>query len=90
MLEIFNLIEAGLWISFGVALQLVSRKLEVKHRRVAYVGVAALVAFGISDIIEIYTGAWWKPIWLLLLKAACIVVFIGCCVYYLKNKSKDV
>lgn len=33
------------------------------------------MAFGVSDIIELQTGAWWRPWWLLLLKAACLLSF---------------
>lgn len=36
---------------------------------------AAFLAFGCSDWIEMHTGAWWKPWWLLLLKATCVTIF---------------
>lgn len=29
--------------------------------------------FGISDIIEIYTGAWWRPLGLLFLNISCVI-----------------
>lgn len=35
----------------------------------------AFLAFGISDLVEEGTGAWWRPLWLLLLKSGCIAVF---------------
>jgi hypothetical protein len=42
-----------------------------------------LTGFGISDIVEIFTGAWWKPASLLLMKAACLagLVITGGMIY---------
>ncbi|MEM6315778.1 MAG: hypothetical protein AAF743_16945 [Planctomycetota bacterium] len=36
-----------------------------------------LVAFGVSDIVETRTGAWYRPWWLLVWKAACVIGAIG-------------
>jgi hypothetical protein len=59
-----NLFEAGLW--FVVALLMVFR---FKH-----IPLAVMFAmFGISDIIETQTGAWYRPWWLLLLKTFCVL-----------------
>ena len=35
-----------------------------------------LVLFGISDYIEARTGAWWDPVWLLIMNVACIAGFV--------------
>jgi hypothetical protein len=35
--------------------------------------VLAFVLFGISDLIEIRTGAWWRPTWLLVWKGICLI-----------------
>ena len=48
------------------------------------IAAVAFVVFGVSDIIEAETGAWWKPIELLVLKAACVLTFIWC---YLEGKK---
>lgn len=32
--------------------------------------------FGVSDLIEAQTGAWWEPWSLLVMKAACVLVFL--------------
>lgn len=37
---------------------------------------SAFLAFGLSDIIESQTGAWWRPWWLLVLKGGCICAFL--------------
>lgn len=84
--KIFNFLEAGLWISIAAALLVYSIRSESKQRKMAYVAIAALFMFGISDIIEVYTGAWWKPPWLLLLKALCVLALVVCLISYVKNK----
>lgn len=35
-----------------------------------------LAVFGGSDLVEARTGAWWKPWWLFVWKAACVVVLL--------------
>ena len=71
-----NLLEAGLWA--GIALTLLawaSRESGRLRRLWAVLGVAFLV-FAVSDVIESQTGAWWRPLWLLALKAVYIAVFL--------------
>jgi len=51
-------------------------KSAVELRRTLLLLSGAFLAFSVSDLIESHTGAWWRPIWLLVLKAACIAVFL--------------
>ncbi|MCA8992114.1 MAG: hypothetical protein KDA88_09055 [Planctomycetaceae bacterium] len=44
-------------------------------RRLTRILAIAFLLFSVSDVIEIQTGAWWKPIWLMLLKGSCIAIF---------------
>ena len=88
MPRIFNFIEAGFWIIAAVGLLILSERLTGKLRRIAYVAVPAFFLFGVSDLIEIYTGAWWRPLWLLFLKGSCIVGLLICLIWYLKAKSQ--
>lgn len=79
----FNYIESILWFSCAVTLCVVGIKTGGKTGRyfkMICVAVPAFVAFGISDIIEAHTGAWWKPLPLLCLKVLCVVIIAGC--YY--------
>jgi hypothetical protein len=32
--------------------------------------------FGISDLIESETGAWWEPWWLFVMKSLCVLGFL--------------
>jgi hypothetical protein len=54
-----NLTEAALWIALAVAV--LFRAKSWPGRALA----AALVLFGISDLVETRTGAWYEPWWLL-------------------------
>lgn len=78
-----------LW--FAIALGLIINLLMKGHRdayfTVNIIASLAFIAFGISDIIEASTGAWWRPFSLLVLKAVCVVSFIGCFIKYKKIKS---
>jgi hypothetical protein len=71
---IFNLCEGLLWTGIGVGFVVVL----VRKRRNTdlMIGTALLfLAFGLSDFVEIHTGGWYKPWWLLLWKASCLAGF---------------
>jgi hypothetical protein len=38
---------------------------------------SALLPFGISDLVETRTGAWYSPWWLLVWKAICVLLIAG-------------
>jgi hypothetical protein len=76
--ETFNLSEAALWFACAMAVGVASRRSATGARRNAWLAVVAFIAFGVSDLIEIQTGAWWRPWWLFVLKAACVLVLVGC------------
>jgi hypothetical protein len=84
---IFNRCEAALWllISAAIAVHAVACRargaLVARHQSIA---ALAFAVFGVSDIIECYTGAWWRPWWLLVLKASCVVALILC---YIAHKQ---
>lgn len=74
--SIGNQLEASVW--FLVALVCLF-KAPRDNSNVAWLGIvaaAAFVLFGVSDIVEIQTGAWWRPWWLLAWKAGCVLTFV--------------
>lgn len=79
----FNLGEAILWfcvgVGFGFRTFANAGASENKSRRRLLFMTAALVflAFGASDLVEIQTGAWWHPWWLLVWKGSCITGLIA-------------
>ena len=64
-----NSVEAAVWISIGLLLLAGSKKAAVNSSRKGVVALSILfVTFGISDVVEVYSGAWWRPWWLLIWK----------------------
>ncbi len=72
-----NLIEAVLW--FAVSLAFVVKTAFAQGRLwVVFVVLAiAFAVFGVTDLIESETGAWWSPLWLLGLKGTCVAAIVG-------------
>lgn len=52
-----------------------TRVLPLCRGRALVLGIG-LVMFGISDFVEMASGAWWEPWWLLVWKGICVGVFI--------------
>lgn len=71
-----NYAEAVLWFAVGVGFAIAACR-RPSRRRAWLVAAAAFIAFGVSDVVEASTGAWWRPWWLLGWKAACVIVFAG-------------
>jgi hypothetical protein len=79
---VFNYGEAVVWGIAGAWVFWRSRKQHRAARILGSVASAAFLAFGVSDLIETRTGAWYEPWWLLAWKAACVVVLVAClCVH---------
>lgn len=76
--ESFNYCEAGLWFLIALLLFVRSRAVPQIPRRLGAIAAVAFFFFGISDLIEAQTGAWWTPWSLFVLKAACVIVFGSC------------
>ncbi len=79
----FNVFEASLWICLGIAALAAGRS----RRRRAGLAVV-LIAFGISDLVETQTGAWWRPPWLLAWKAACVAILAGYAIAWLRARRR--
>lgn len=84
-----NQIEAVLWLVFGVGFVIRAFRTYAGHRRLAILLAVAFLAFGFSDLIEARTGAWWRPVWLLLLKSGCIAVFAYGLWEHLRLRRRD-
>lgn len=72
--DIFNFFEVGLWAMFAIAVALFGHCAKLSGRNRAILSIA-LMAFSWSDYVELRTGAWWRPWWLLMLKGTCLVCF---------------
>ncbi len=71
-----NLVEAVLWLGFALTCAALACRAAGRRRRLGLILAVAFLVFSASDVIESQTGAWWRPWWLLVLKASCIAVFL--------------
>ena len=78
MVTVFNGLEAVLWSVLAVVIAVRFRKSDAGLRRLSWTTAALLVAFAVSDVIEMQTGAWWRPVGLLVLKGVCLAGLTGC------------
>lgn len=89
MFEIANYIEAGLWISIGLVFAGFGTRRHGRRQRMCLIAAAAFLLFGVSDVIEVRTGAWWRPWPLLALKAACICVMLVLLRAYMRERDSE-
>jgi len=76
MVAAFNALEALFWFfCAGVAVYR-SRGLAGRERNAYWLAIVSLILFGFSDIIEVKTGAWWKPPALMYFKGSCVFFFL--------------
>jgi hypothetical protein len=78
-----NYAEACLWVGIGIV------ALVKRTGKVSVALALALFAFGVSDIVETRTGAWYQPWWLLVWKAACVFTITGCVVSIYRSRRRD-
>jgi hypothetical protein len=90
MHAIFNYCEAVFWVFVSFVVLIAAWKSKRHVQRIAYVAVPTLFLFGVSDIVEVSTRAWWRPFWLLLWKGFCIAILVICVFLYWRQKSQAV
>ena len=76
----FNFGEALLWCAIGAAFAV--QALRGRHRPHSTVAAVAYLLFGASDFVEMWTGAWYRPWWLLTWKVAIVLAFAFTFVHY--------
>jgi hypothetical protein len=83
---IFNLYEASVWGAAAAVMFVRSGREAAPIRRLGRKTAGVLVVFSATDLMEIRTGAWWDPWWLLALKAACVAALLWAGVEYWRLK----
>lgn len=78
-----NYVECGLWAGLG-AVTLIKGK---GSARLVLAGM--LVAFGISDLVETRTGAWYRPWWLFAWKAICVLGILVVGIAMVRKRPAD-
>ncbi len=84
----FNLVEAFIWIGIGIVLLWKSRSFE-RVRSPAILAGVTFILFGVSDFIEIRTGSWIEPLWLLIWNVCCVASLVSCLVWYVALRRKQ-
>lgn len=67
-----NYWEAGFWGVTALGFAIASVRRSARARRLLVIAALTLAVFGGSDLVEVHTGAWWRPWWLLVWKALCV------------------
>lgn len=75
MFVLSNRIEAVLWLLIAIAMCVAAAR-RPTMRSDCIIAAAAFALFGLSDLVETTTGAWWRPWWLLAWKAACVLALL--------------
>lgn len=70
-------------MAIALAIAVRARRAHPDLSRIGFIVAAEFVAFAGTDLIEIETGAWNRPLWLLVYNAVCIVFIVGCYAKYL-------
>lgn len=86
--EYGNYIEAGIWGLFAIGFSISAAKETGKIRIYRLIATLTFFLFGLSDIVEVQTGAWWYPWWLFLWKSFCVMSMIGLLVVHLGSRAK--
>ena len=80
----FNFVEGFYWLFLGVFFVTLSKTMSHRYKRWTLFTFLILVLFGLSDFIEMNTGAYWIPGWLLVWNMGCILGFIFSLIWYVK------
>ena len=88
----FNYIESS--VGFGIAILIVVLNFKKGSNNpfssLQYRAAAPFILFGLSDVIEASTGAWWRPTWLLLIKLICVASFVWLLLSYIKKNKYQI
>ncbi len=68
--------EAALWWIIAVVFLLYAGRARGGARRRCLLAAATFGVFGLTDVVEAHTGAWWRPWWLLLVKGGCLAAMM--------------
>jgi ABC-type iron transport system FetAB permease component len=71
-----NLIEAVVWAVLAVVVVGYTTRAARAWRPTLVVLALTMLVFGASDVVESRTGAWWRPWWLFVWKALCVVALL--------------
>lgn len=88
-LTFFNAGEAAWWFLMAAFVMIYWRHWRGMTPGLRNVLAIFLMAFGVSDVIEMRTGAWWRPLSLLIFKVVCLTGIVGCGVIVFWRRNQD-
>lgn len=84
----FNVVEAAIWMALATWLLYLALRTRSHLKPTIFVFSVTLYFFGVSDMIETQTGAWYRPLGLFLLKAVCVLLITVCLYQLFRNRSE--
>jgi len=84
----FNVFEAAIWFTMATWFLYLALRRRSTLKKAFLVFSVTLYFFGVSDIIETQTGAWYKPFGLFMLKAVCVLCISGCLYVLFRNRPE--
>ena len=87
--RIANYLEAGLWCAIGLVFVVVAST-RCETRPDSVIAAITFFIFGFSDVVEAqdFSGAWYRPWWLLIWKGLCVVVFVCLLVEHVRRRRR--
>lgn len=86
----FNTYEALFWFTLGIGLFVLMRHLKTVSRAWVYFSSCNIIVFGITDVIELYTGGFLHTApWLLYWKTVHVFGLLLSLVWYVKVRVYD-
>lgn len=79
-----NFWEGMLWIAIATWFFVDAVRVTTKNRWFCVISGGLFLMFGLSDFVEMRTGNWWCPWWLLTWKVGCILGFLTMYIWYRK------
>ena len=79
-----NIIEGFFWLGVSLFFLVPALRPKEKNRLFCLFGAMVFILFGCSDFYEAQTGAWWKPWWLILWNAGCVLGIVTIVLWYIK------
>lgn len=81
----FNALEAVWWTGLGIFCWWKGRGV---WKLVSRTAALWLLLFAATEVIELQTGAWWRPMWLAAAKGVCLVGLTACGAWGLGMKRR--
>jgi hypothetical protein len=74
--RVYNWAEVVLWGAIAIACLIRALTYTGTKRRLLAIAAVSFAIFAVTDVLEVESGAWWEPPWLLALKAACVATLL--------------